>query len=41
MISIVYIVISIGNYTVREVSLKNRTGVCQNVYNTANTANEI
>ena len=29
------VVISIGNYTVREVLMKNRTPVWQNVYNTA------
>ena len=28
-------VISIGNYTVREVLMKNRTRVWRNVYNTA------
>ena len=28
-------VISVGNYTVREVLMKNRTRVWQNVYNTA------
>ena len=31
---VVYI-ISIGNYTVREVLMKNRTSVWRNVYNTA------
>ena len=29
------IIISIGNYTVREVLMKNRTSVWRNVYNTA------
>ena len=29
------VIISIGNYTVREVLMKNRTRVWRNVYNTA------
>ena len=32
---IYYTIICIGNYTVREVLMKNRTSVWRNVYNTA------
>ena len=34
------IIISIGNYTVREVLMKNRTSVWRNVYNTASAQHE-